>query len=141
MKMSTDFLDAHKRHWEDAELLFTAARWANADHLYGLAAECGLKRLMCAFGMEIDSASGSPARKKDRVHADCIWKRYEAYRSGRHDGVSYPLSSLEPFSDWNIAQRYAPQGDFTQEIAASHRDGAGKVYNLVKKAIWEGLIS
>lgn len=28
MKMTTDFLDAHKRHWEDAELLFTAARWA-----------------------------------------------------------------------------------------------------------------
>jgi hypothetical protein len=76
MKMTTDFLDAHKRHWEDAELLFTAARWANADHLYGLAAECGLKRLMCAFGMEIDSASGSPARKKDRVHADCIRYRH-----------------------------------------------------------------
>ena len=31
--MKADFLDAHNRHWKDAELLFNAKRWANADHL------------------------------------------------------------------------------------------------------------
>jgi hypothetical protein len=40
--MNADFLDAHYRHWQDAELLFGRGRLANADHLYGLAAECGL---------------------------------------------------------------------------------------------------
>jgi len=41
--MSIDFLDPHDRHWEDGERLFGVSRWANADHLYGLSAECGLK--------------------------------------------------------------------------------------------------
>ena len=55
----TDFYDAHHRHWEDAERLYHNERWANADHLYGIAAECGLKRLMIAFGMRCD-ANGDP---------------------------------------------------------------------------------
>lgn len=43
--MQSDFLDAHNRHWQDAEQLFEAQRWANADQLFGMAAECGLKSL------------------------------------------------------------------------------------------------
>ena len=42
MASPADFGDAHSRHREDAELLFREQRWANADHLYGLSAECGL---------------------------------------------------------------------------------------------------
>ncbi len=59
--LRADFLDAHQRHLDDAESLFQAGRLANADHLYGMASECGLKRLMAAFGMTIDSTTGSPA--------------------------------------------------------------------------------
>ena len=77
--MNTDFLDAHDRHWQDAGLLFESTRMANADHLYGMAAECGLKRLMVAFGMLVGSDSG-PAAKSDRIHANLSWSRYEAYR-------------------------------------------------------------
>nr|VFK54807.1 MAG: hypothetical protein BECKTUN1418F_GA0071002_105616 [Candidatus Kentron sp. TUN]VFK55380.1 MAG: hypothetical protein BECKTUN1418D_GA0071000_103118 [Candidatus Kentron sp. TUN]VFK60455.1 MAG: hypothetical protein BECKTUN1418E_GA0071001_105815 [Candidatus Kentron sp. TUN] len=47
--MNADFFDAHNRHWQDWEQLFASERWANADHLYGMAAECGLKCLMQAF--------------------------------------------------------------------------------------------
>ena len=47
--MNEDFLDAHLRHWTDAELLYAAQRWANADHLYGISAECGLKGLTETF--------------------------------------------------------------------------------------------
>lgn len=49
--MEPDFLDAHERHWNDAELLFGAKRPANADRSYRVAAESGLKGLMQAFGM------------------------------------------------------------------------------------------
>jgi len=66
-----DFYDAHERHWVDAELLRDKERWANADHLYGFAAECGLKRLMLAFGMTLD-ASGKPSEREDRTHAKQI---------------------------------------------------------------------
>lgn len=62
--MQADYLDAHERHWEDAEHLFQSGRWANADHLYGLAAECGLKKLMLAFGMSYDTSRDRPDNKK-----------------------------------------------------------------------------
>lgn len=139
--MIADFLDAHLRHWDDAELLFDATRWANADHLYGLAVECGLKQLMIAFGMNIDPATGSPNNKQDKVHADRAWMRYESYRSGHHDGVNYPLPAIDPFCNWNVDQRYAHQINFTKTIAESHRSGARTVHNLVKKAILEGIVS
>ncbi len=75
--MITDFLDAHQRHWDDAERLFNAKRWANADHLYGLTAECGIKRLMLAFGMPFDAGRNAPAKHEDRAHAHAIWSRLE----------------------------------------------------------------
>ncbi len=40
------FADAHRRHWEDAELLFAHERWSNSDQLYGFSAERGLKTVM-----------------------------------------------------------------------------------------------
>jgi len=138
--MHADFLDAHERHWEDAERLFQAQRWANADHLYGLAAECGLKRLMRAFDMPFDKARGRPIKKSDQVHADGIWMRFESYRCGHPQGTGYVLHGSNPFSNWNASQRYAHQSDFDQARAQEHRSGADVVRQLVKKARKEGLI-
>ena len=53
MPFPADFVDAHFRHWGDAELLFTNGRWANADQMYGFSAECGMKAVMVALGMPI----------------------------------------------------------------------------------------
>lgn len=64
--MPVDFRDAAERHWEDAEHLMNNDRLANADHLYGLSAECSLKAVMCALGMPIFS-DGSP------MHPYRIW--------------------------------------------------------------------
>ena len=55
MPHPADFHDAHRRHWQDAELLRKHGRWANADQLYGFSAECGLKAVMKALGMAVDS--------------------------------------------------------------------------------------
>ena len=70
--MNADFLDAHRRHLRDADYLFSASRLANADHLYGMAAECGLKRLMMAFGMQTDNTGSPVDRQKDRIHAEKV---------------------------------------------------------------------
>lgn len=137
--MRTDFLDSHQRHWDDAERLFNASRWANADHLYGMAAECGLKRLMIAFGMPI-TTDGGPEDKRDRVHADQAWVRYETYRSGHVAGAGYVLPMDNPFHNWNVAQRYAHQSNFDHPRAAAHRTGAEVVYNLVIQAFEDGLL-
>jgi len=44
--MPTDFRDAAERHFEDAGYLEAGNRPANADHLFGLSAECALKAVM-----------------------------------------------------------------------------------------------
>lgn len=137
--MNTDFLDAHDRHWQDAGLLFESTRMANADHLYGMAAECGLKRLMVAFGMPIGS-DGGPTDESDRIHANHAWVRYEAYRSGHHEGASFALPTTNPFRDWNVSQRYANQCNFDHKRVDSHRLGAEAVRKLIGKARKEGLI-
>jgi hypothetical protein len=41
----SDFAAA-RRHFDDAQLLHGAQRFANADHLAGVAAECGLKAIL-----------------------------------------------------------------------------------------------
>lgn len=138
--MQTDFLDAHKRHWDDAEHLFNDSRWANADQLYGVSAECGLKRLMVAFGMSFDMTKDRPADKKDMVHANKTWPRYESYRSGHHQGAKFVLPTTNPFIDWDVSQRYAHRSNFDQTHVESHKQGADAVRKLITKAILEGLI-
>ncbi len=138
--MQADFLDAHQRHWDDAERLFLAQRWANADHLYGMSAECGLKRLMTAFGMPYDSSKDRPGEEKDRRHANGIWDRFETYRSGHLQGVNYTLNSANPFQHWDVSQRYARQTEFDQARAQGHQAGAKIVCILIKKAQREGVI-
>ena len=143
--MNADFLDAHHRHWQDAELLFGLGRLANADHLYGVAAECGLKRLMHAFGMTL-TPDGGPQNKSDRVHVmeanrpGNAWDRYESYRSGHHQGTHYGLPTPSPFLDWDVSQRYAHQRDIDAPRVKPHRTGAAIVHALIKKAVVEGLL-
>ncbi len=136
--MQTDFLDAHERHWDDAERLFQAQRWANADHLYGMAAECGLKRLMRAFDMPLEQER--PKEGSDRRHADEIWVRYESYQSGHRQGAGYALPRSNPFANWKISQRYAHQSDFDQPRVQAHQLGASVVRELIQKAESDGLI-
>lgn len=138
--MQTDFLDAHLRHQTDAEHLFGLQRLANADHLYGMAAECGLKRLMLAFGMRFDSENDRPENSIDRKHADGVWARFEAYRSGHAAGPDYEPGD-NPFADWKVEQRYAAQCHFTQAVVSQHRAGAARVCSLIKKAELAGLLT
>jgi hypothetical protein len=136
--MTTDFADAHQRHLKDADTLYSAQRWANADHLYGLSAECGLKALMKGFGMQPNS-NGLPAQK-DRKHINELIPRYEAYRNGHHLATSYILPSTILFNNWKIEQRYDHQVNYTQQITDPHKQGAEHVNTLINKALLDGLI-
>jgi hypothetical protein len=137
--MQTDFYDAFYRHLTDAEYLYTKNRWANADQLYGYAAECGLKCLMWQFGMSVDAVSGDPAEKDNRTHINKIWVRYEIYRA-RRGAAGYTLTQTNPFDDWNVSQRYAHESNFDQLRVDSHKNGAEIVRVLLRKAILEGMI-
>jgi hypothetical protein len=138
--MRADFLDAHERHFRDAEYLFLDQRFANADHLYGMAAECGLKQLMLIFGMPFDYIKDMPGQSIDRVHVNEIWIRFESYRCGHYQGTGYVLPQHNPFDDWNVSQRYAHQSNFDAALATAHQEGATLVSDLVKKAMLEGLL-
>jgi hypothetical protein len=138
--MQADFLDAHERHWSDADRLFSAGRYANADHLYGIAAECGLKRLMVRFGMVVNPATGSPTDSKDWKHANNMWDRFESYRSGKVEGVDYGLPMPNPFGNWDVSDRYAHQSNFSQAGVQLHQAGAAAICELIKKAQREGLL-
>jgi hypothetical protein len=138
--VKADFLDAHDRHWDDAECLLQAQRWANADHLYGMAAECGLKRLMQQFSMSVDAGTGSPVDRNDWKHANNIWERFESYRSGHKQGSGYVLPLTNPFLDWDVSDRYAAQSNFNQARAQRHQAGTTVIRELIKKARREGLL-
>ena len=141
--MNADFLDAHYRHWQDAEYLREAARWANADHLYGMAAECGLKHLMKKmFNMTTDTNTGSPSLPVDRVHIneaspkkDSAWVRYSSYLSGSNGHApEYALSTINPFQDWDVAQRYAARTHFDASRVQAHQQGAEQVRQLIRRS-------
>ena len=127
MAHPADFANAHVRHWRDAEYLFDAGRWGNADQLYGLSAECGLKAVMVADGLPVDAA-GSPARRKHKKHVDTLWGTFRAFVQGRRTGhLLHHLPQSNPFTSWSVDNRYANDVHFNQTAAASHRTAARRV--------------
>ncbi|MCT0223856.1 hypothetical protein [Synechococcus sp. CS-1328] len=116
----TDFLDAMERHWLDAELLNAKACLANADQLYGLVAECGLKALMLKWGMPF--LNDKPTDRADQKHANGIWDRYETYRQGQP--ATFALPATNPFQSWRIEHRYANRADFSTARLQQHQAGA-----------------
>jgi hypothetical protein len=132
----TDFLDAMDRHWLDAELLNAQARVANADQLYGLVAECGLKALMLKWGMPF--LNDKPDNAADRKHANGIWDRYETYRQGHP--ATFALPGTNPFQHWRIEHRYANRADFSAARLQQHQAGAAHVKGLVNQAVISGVL-
>ena len=139
-KLPTDYLDAMERHWEDAELFWNQEpkRLANADQLYGLVAECGLKALMTKLVRGyFDHNLGRPSNRADLVHADGIWSCYMNYSQGGA-AARYALptnTNINPFGQWEIDDRYANRTHFFQARVNGHRNAAITVKNLVDKAV------
>jgi hypothetical protein len=136
--MPADFLDAMERHWTDAQLLGLQQppRLANADHLYGLAAECGLKALMAREGMNLDANLNH--KQKYKKHINATWAHFSDFRQGTL--ATYALSSANPFNDWLVDQRYAAGANFDAARVTNHEAGAQQVYDLVERAKNEGLL-
>ena len=128
MPRLADFTDAHRRHREDADLLFDKARWANADHLYGLSAECGLKVAIETLGIQV--------AEEYRQHVDRLWPEYRTLIENR--GETRYLVDGNPFSDWSIAERYAHRGHVDRARAQRHRKGAEEVRLMLENVAADG---
>lgn len=120
-----DFLDAHRRHWEDAELLFREGRLANADHLYGMSAECGLKYLLIRLGV--------PLSRQERLHVNELWNHFRRLPSARRFPEILGWLGGNPFYDWRVDQRYAHRTRFDRSRVEDHRKGALKVWRLLAR--------
>jgi hypothetical protein len=138
--MTVDFSDAAERHWEDAEYLFVDKRLPNSDHLFGLSAECALKAVMEALGMTM-RPSGVP-EKTYKVHINELWNHFLSFASGRV-GANYAASlrtTLNPFTDWDVSDRYNNRLEFLPTVVADHRQGAVQTRKVLHQAIADGVI-
>ena len=140
-ELPVDFLDAMNRHWQDAELLSNKSRLANADHLYGLSTECGLKALMQKLGMRMQN--NRPQNSHDLKHINNgLWDRYELYRTGHVAAARFSLpwqSGDFPFANWHVSDRYANRHHFVEDRLDKHRSGAKDVKELVARLERDGL--
>jgi len=139
--MPIDYRDAADRHWDDAEHLFSASRFANADHLYGLSAECTLKAVMLGLGMRL-RPDGRP-EDPYAVHIDKLWDEFLFFveRKGGDRYAERLRLGANPFSDWNVAQRYHHRSEFTKEKVSVHRDATGVARQALADAQLDGILS
>lgn len=103
-----DYADAAQRHWDDANFLMEGDRFPNADQLFGLSAECALKAIMLALGMEMKN---NKPKDKKHGHIDGLWDEFIGFTSSRdqtHYADSLDASNL--FSTWSVHQRYENVG-------------------------------
>lgn len=132
--MKNDYKNAFDRHLADAKLLLKNQRLANADHHYGVAAECALKALLITQG--IPSQDGEIC-KHYKAHINALWRKYYAFMQTKN---TYPLPLANPFDDWNIDQRYSNENNITLTATENHRKAVEQtINNIVKKAKLDGV--
>lgn len=137
--MSTDFRDASDRHFEDAEILLAQTREANADHLFGLSAECSLKAVMLALGMAVNT-DGAPADRGHKVHMPELWAAFQSFAEGRlASRYLEPLDKANPFSDWAVDQRYWARAAVTAPAPSRHKAAAAQCRLSLEKLLFDGV--
>lgn len=137
--MSTNYRDAAIRHFVDGDTLRAAMRSANADHLYGLAAECALKAVMVGLGMQVTN-KGAPRDHAHKVHMPELWMAFQSFAEGRlASRYLEPLSHRNPFDDWKVDQRYWASSAISAASAKNHRDAAASCRKSMELAVLDGV--
>ena len=137
MRYPADFADAHRRHLDDAELLLAHHRWANADQLYGLSAECGLKAVMRVLGMPVDVRGRPPPKYSNHVQE--LWPVFVTFARNRNGARFLSILPADtPFDDWSHHNRYAAGRHFRRENVEPHRAAARGIIPMVQLAVQSG---
>lgn len=124
--------------FDDAQMLLDQGRLGTSDHLFGLASECALKAILAGLG-HIPNAATRPPRPFD-VQVDKLWDQYNAVVSGR-PGTIPAVSVSNPFSSWNVADRYEDDSAFDRVRVVRHRDGARGAMVALADAQAQGVVS
>lgn len=137
--MAANFRVAAQRTYRDAAYLEQHQRIANADHLYGLAAECALKAIL--VGLRVIPPGGPPVGDRWRKHIDKLWDQYSLYVSA-NGSVSYSLPiTANPFDAWRVDHRYEDDLLFTQGRLTATAQGAREANRLLEQAILDGAVA
>ena len=129
--MGENYPAAAVRHFKDGSLLDDHGRLDNADQLFGLAAECGIKAALAPLLRR--SSDSSPA-KLLRMHVNELWEQVPLTRLQRsHPGLFAALKCFPtPFQDWAIEQRYWSDKSVSREDVTAHRKAAKRVLGAVR---------
>ena len=132
------FVEAHRWHWEAAELLFENQRWASADQSYGISAECGLKAVMKGLGMPVNHL-GRPRETQYAKHVQELWPAFVTFLTNR-SGARYlaKLPPGRPFVNWSHHNRYADGGHFDELVVRPHREATKEIFPIVELARQDG---
>ena len=134
MPVTEDFSNAASRYWCDANLLLQQARFATADHLFGVSAECALKAVMV-------SLSGSAKLSgRYKIHLPKIWDEFIAYMPSSGTNAYASLLAANPFTSWDVGDRYGHENDFTQVRATNHRNAALQAQEVLEQAKLDGVL-
>lgn len=131
------FGDAARRHLAAAEHLVGDEQHDDADHLAGLAAECGIKAILCGPGGVQTPASGPPESSGTKFqHLPKLWADASSHLHGRLSGlgvrVAANLLGPNPFDTWQVYDRYSASGTVTAAGATAHVGSARLVVRLVE---------
>jgi len=132
-----DFVIAHRRHWDDGNLLCDHARLANAAYLFGFSSECGLKAVMQALGWMPVGAEGVPRKLEHRQHIQKLWPLYGDLARNR-EGARYGLCPDNPFCDWSHHDRYANGQHVEREDVRRYRKATAAVARVLDLARVDG---
>ena len=136
--MSTDFRDASERHFEDGLLLEAQGRLANADHLFGVSAECSLKAVMIGLGHQ-PASGGWPVGYQD--HINQLLSGFQSWAHGLLDAkYATHVPPVTSFSSWNVGQRYWGRHIFTTARVTSHKNASDGCRRLLKELVLDGVL-
>jgi hypothetical protein len=118
------------RHYRDGELLSDSLRIANADQLYGFAAECAIKRALVSLP---GCANSGILASKYREHVERLWDLAQVQGiQKRYPKLMTVLKNLRhPFADWSTNQRYERDDVVTEDALRRHRRAAARVLGSV----------
>lgn len=128
--MSEAYDAAALRHYRDGELLRDRLRIANADQLYGFAAECAIKRALVSLP---GCANNGILASKYREHVERLWNLAQVQGiQKRYPELMTVLKYLRhPFADWSTNQRYELDDVVTEAALRRHRQAAARVLGSV----------
>lgn len=140
-----NYAQSARRHFADAEWLLQSERAGNAGHLFGFAAESGIKALLIACGVPADADGGIPRKHPFREHVSVLADRLvtdgHLVPDGRFGSVYMAmLGSRGNFKDWCVDHRYWADAALPAASLAGWRVAAAEIMTMLDRASQDGVL-